>query len=183
MTGKIVRLGFASLLWLASVTMPADAMPTGFEKFYGEWAGTAVSDTGGEIAPRDIRAKISPQAKGFSITWVLVIHKAPGKDKRSEVSINFQPTKRSSIYTSAMRVDAFGNATPLDPLRGDPFVWARLEGARFTVYALVITESGGYEMHEYERSLTPAGVMNLNYFRVVNGEVQHAVTGTLKRVK
>jgi hypothetical protein len=183
MTGKIVRLGFASLLCLASATMPADAMPAGFEKFYGEWAGTAVSDAGGEIAPRDIRAKISPQGKGFSISWVLVIHKAAGKDKKSELSINFQPTKRSNIYTSAMRVDAFGNATPLDPLRGDPYVWARLEGSRFTVYALVITASGGYEMHEYERTLTPAGVMNLNYLRVIDGDVQRAVTGTLNRVK
>ena len=82
-----------------------------------------------------------------------------------------------------MRVDAFGNATPLDPLRGDPYVWARLEGSRLMVYALIITESGGYEMHEYERTLTPAGVMNLSYFRVVDGEVQRAVTGTLKRVK
>jgi hypothetical protein len=185
MTGKIVRDGFVWLLCLlASVPMLAVAnMPAGFEKFYGEWAGTAVSDTGGEIAPRDIRAKISPQGKGFAINWVLVVHKAAGKDKRSEVSINFQPSKRPNIYTSAMRVDAFGNATPLDPLRGDPYVWARLDGSRLMVYALVITESGGYEMHEYERTLTPAGVMNLNYFRVVNGDVQRAVTGTLKRVK
>jgi hypothetical protein len=82
-----------------------------------------------------------------------------------------------------MRVDAFGNATPLDPLRGDPYVWARLEGSRFIVYALVITASGGYEMHEYERTLTPAGVMSLNYLRVVDGDVQRAVTGTLNRVK
>ena len=61
MTGKIVRHGFASLLYLlASVPMLAGAnMPAGFEKFYGEWAGTAVSDTGGEIAPRDIRARRS----------------------------------------------------------------------------------------------------------------------------
>jgi hypothetical protein len=82
-----------------------------------------------------------------------------------------------------MRADAFGNATPLDPMRGDPYVWARVEGPMLMIYALIITEGGGYEMHAYERTLTPAGVMNLNYFRVFNGEVQRAVTGTLKRVK
>ena len=185
MTQRTVRRGFVPLPYLLVwvLTTMADAVPAGFEKFYGEWAGTAISDTGGEIAPRDIRAKIAPQGKGFSMTWILVVHKGAGKDKRSEVSINFQPSKRPSIYTSAMRVDAFGNATPLDPLRGDPYVWARLEGPRFMVYALIITESGGYEMHEYERTLTPAGEMKLNYFRVVNGEVQRAVTGTLKREK
>jgi hypothetical protein len=185
MTAKIVRHGLAAVLGLLA-TMPiraVAAMPAGFEKFYGEWAGTALSDTGGEIAPRDIQVKIAPQGNGFALTWVLVIHKAAGKDKRSEVSINFQPTKRSGIYTSAMRVNAFGNATPLDPLRGDPYVWARLDGPKLTVYALVITESGGYELHEYERSLTPAGAMKLDYSRIVDGDVQRAVTGTLKRVK
>src|SRR5262245_65388863 len=94
----------------------ADAVPPGFEKFYGEWVGTAVSDTTGEIAPRDIRAKIGANGSGFAISWVLVIHKATGKDKRSEFSVSFQPTKRPNIFSSAMRVDMFGNAAPLDPL-------------------------------------------------------------------
>ena len=185
MTEKIVRRAPVPLLYLlASVLAPAaDAVPAGFEKFYGEWVGTAVSDARGEIARRDIRAKIVPQGNGFSITWVLVIHEAAGKDKRSEFSVSFQPTKRPNIYSSAMRVDTFGNAAPLDPLQGDPYLWARIEGSMLMIYALIITEAGGYEMHAYERTLTPAGVMNLNYFRVVNGEVLRTVTGTLKRAK
>lgn len=185
MTGKIVRRGSVPLLYLLALVLApaADAVPAGFEKFYGEWVGTAVSDTGGEIAPRDIRTKIAPQGQGFSITWVLVIHKAAGKDKRSEFSVSFQPTKRPNIYSSAMRMDTFGNAVPLDPLRGDPYMWARIEGSMIMVYALVITQAGGYEMHAYERTLTPAGVMNLKYFRVHDGEVLRAVTGTLKRAK
>lgn len=185
MTEKILGHGPVLLLYLlAALLAPAtDAAPAGLENFYGEWVGTAVSDTGGEIAPRDIRATIAPQRKGFSITWVLVVHKAAGKDKRSEVSVSFQPTKRPNIYSSAMRVDAFGNPVPLDPLRGDPYMWARIEGPMLTIYALIITDTGGYEMHAYERTLTPAGQMNLNYFRVVDGEVLRTVTGTLTRVK
>jgi hypothetical protein len=180
---SIVGRGALPVVYLlASVFAPgADAVPTGFEKFYGEWVGSAVSDTTGEIAPRDIRATIGAKGTGFSISWVLVIHKATGKDKRSELSVSFQPTKRPNIYSSAMRVDMFGNAAPLDPLRGDPYMWARIEGSVLTIYALIITDAGGYEMHTYERTLTPAGVMKLNYFRVVNGEVLRAVTGTLKR--
>jgi hypothetical protein len=38
-------------------------------------------------------------------------------------------------------------------------------------------------MHAYRRSLTSAGRMNLNYLRVLNGEVLRAVTGTLERAK
>jgi hypothetical protein len=49
------------------------------------------------------------------------------------------------------------------------------------IYALVITEGGGYEMHAYERTLTPAGTMKLTYLRVIDGEVLGSVTGTLKR--
>ena len=51
------------------------------------------------------------------------------------------------------------------------------------VYALIITQAGAYEMHAYERTLTPAGTMNLNYIRVHNGEVLRTVTGTLQRAK
>jgi hypothetical protein len=184
MTGKIVRGGLVPLLYfLGTVLAPgADAVPAGFERFYGEWVGTAISDPDGEIAPRDIRIKIVPQGKGFGVSWVLVIHKATGKDKRSEVSVSFQPTKRPNIYGSGMRVDPFGNQIPLDPLQGDPYVWARVDESMLLIYALVITD-GGYEMHAYRRSLTSAGRMNLNYLRVLNGEVLRAVTGTLERAK
>jgi hypothetical protein len=185
MMRNVVRRGAVSLLYcMATLLAPgADALPAGFEKFYGEWVGTAVSDTGGEVAPRDIRTTITPQDKGFSISWVLVIHKAAGKDRRSELSVRFQPTKRPNIYSSAMRVDMFGNAVPLDPLRGDPYMWARIEGPMLAIYALIITDIGGYEMHTYERTLTPVGTMNLSYLRVIDGEVLRAVTGTLRRAK
>jgi hypothetical protein len=185
MRGEIVRRGSVPLLYLLVLVLaPAgDAVPAGFEKFYGEWVGTAVSDTGGEISPRDIRTKIAPQGQGFWITWVLVIHKAADKEKRSEFSVSFQPTKRPNVYISAMRLDAFGNAAPLDPLRGDPYIWARIEGSMIMVYALVITQAGAYEMHAYERTLTPAGAMNLKYFRVHDGEMLRTVTGTLQRAK
>ena len=192
MRGKIARrrtLGpmslLATVLALAGPAAPpaAHALPAGFEKFYGDWVGTAVADASGEIAPRDIRAKIAPQGDGFSITWVLVIHKGAGKDKKSEVSIAFQPTQRGNIYASAMRVDSFGNAVPHDPLKGDPYMWANLDGATLVIHALVITEGGGYEMHTYERTITPAGVMSLKYTRVRDGALVRPVTGTLKRAK
>jgi hypothetical protein len=189
MTGEIVRREPTTLVYLLTTLLAmllasaADAMPAGFEKFHGEWVGKAIADTGAEIEPRDIRVKIKPQEQGFSVTWVLVIHKAAGKDKRSEFSVSFQPTKRPNIFGSAMRLDVFGNATPLDPLRGEPYVWARVEGITLTIYALVITDVGGYELHTYERTLLRGGMMKLNYHRVVNGEVLRVVTGTLERAR
>jgi hypothetical protein len=81
-----------------------------------------------------------------------------------------------------MRTDVFGNAVPLDPLNGDPYIWARLDGAKFWMYALFVTDTGGYEMQTYERTLVPGG-MDLRYSRVRDGEVLRTVTGKLKKIR
>src|SRR5581483_11801608 len=71
---------------------------------------------------------------------------------------------------------------PLDPLRGDPYVWARIQGATLTVSALLITDDGGYEVHVYDRTLIAGGLL-LEHSRVRDGAVLQTVTGTLKRVR
>jgi hypothetical protein len=81
-----------------------------------------------------------------------------------------------------MRTDVFGNAVPLDPMSGDPYLWARIEGNTFWMYALLVTDEGGYEMQTYERTLT-AGGMDLRYSRIRDGEVLRTITGKLKKVK
>jgi hypothetical protein len=172
MAGLIVLLAQAA----AQADSPA------FQRFFGEYVGEAISETGGELGKRDISAKIAAHGKGFGVKWVVVIPKAKGEAKRIEYSINFQPASRENIYKSAMRTDAFGNAVPLDPMRGDPYFWARIEGSTLTIYALIITENGGYEMQVYERILTPGG-MDLKYSRVRDGTVLRTVTGTLKKIR
>jgi hypothetical protein len=158
----------------------ADAQ--GFQAFFGEYAGEGVSESGGELGKRDIYVKIAPRGGGFVVTWTTVIRKANGQIRRGETSAAFQPSARPNIYGSTMGVDAFGNEVPLNPLRGDPYVWARIGGRTLTVYALLITDGGGYEMQVYERTLKPGG-MDLRYSRVRDGKVLRAVTGTLKKVR
>ena len=69
----------------------------------------------------------------------------------------------------------------LNPLKGDPYVWARQEGGTLTVYAMVITEDGSYEMQQYDRKLTEDG-LDLAFSRIRDGEQLKVIKGTLKRV-
>ena len=52
----------------------------------------------------------------------------------------------------------FGHFTPLDPMAGEPYLWAHLSDDTLTVQALLITEDGGYEIQTYERRLAPHGL-------------------------
>lgn len=168
-----------ALVLLAAAALPAIGQD--YARFYGTYEGKAILHADGEMSPRDIRVSIKPEKDGFSVEWVTVIHKPDGRVKRAEFSIGFQPTRRANIFSSAMRRNLFGKAVPLDPLKGDPYVWAKIEGDRMSVYTLIITDEGGYELQTHQRTLTPDG-MNLEFFRVRDGELLRTVTGSLTRV-
>jgi hypothetical protein len=161
----------------------AHAAPTvSVDRFYGEYIGEAITQQGEDLDKRDIHAKIFADGKGFGVTWTMVVTKQSGSPRRDEYTIRFQPSQRENIYASAMRRDAFGNAVPLDPIKGDPYFWARLEGQTLTIFALLITENGGYEIQVYERSLQPGG-LGLRFTRVRDGNLKRTITGTLKKIK
>ena len=95
--------------------------------------------------------------------------------------VEFIATKRPNIYSSAMKTNVFGGRQALDPLKGDPYVWARIDGQTLTQYVMIITDEGGYEMQTYERTLIASG-MSLRFSRVRVGKVLKEVNGTLERV-
>jgi hypothetical protein len=164
------------------VAAAAEAQDAALQRFFGTYAGEAISETGDDLDKRDINAEITPQGKGFKVRFTVVVKRGSDKPKRDEYTIAFLPSKRPNIYSSAMRTDVFGNAVPKDPLVGDPYMWARLDGNKLWRYALFVTESGGYEMQTYEYTLTPTG-LDLRYSRVRDGEVLRTVTGKLKKTR
>ena len=178
-TAPVIAACLGAALLLSVLSAPAVAS---FEQFLGRYEGAAVAGGGNELSPRDISVSMTPKGSGFNLQWTVVIHKVSGKVKRVEYAIDFLPTKRSGLYRSGMRRNMFGQAVPLDPLKGDPYVWARIEGDVLTVHALIITEDGGYEFQIHKRSLTPGG-MHLDYFRVKDNEILRTVTGDLKKVE
>lgn len=166
-------------LFLAA--LPTHAADYQYQKFVGEFSGEGISDERNELTKRDLRVKIKPNRDGFILTWVSVTHKDDGSLKRKAYTVQFKPAGESGLYHSAMRTDMFGNQVPMDPLKGEPYVWARISGDTLFVYAMLITDEGGYEMQTYERTLTSNG-MDLTFSRVRDGETMKKVRGTLKRV-
>ena len=169
---------FAGLLLM----MASTSVQASFEPFIGRYEGIGVVGGGGEIKPRDISVSIESKGNGFRLKWTAVMHKAGGKTKRKAFSIDFLPSKRPGLYSSAMRKNLFGQPAPMDPLKGDPYVWCKVEGGAMTVHALLITEDGGYELQIYKRTLRDGG-LDLEYQRVRDNEVLRKVTGELTRVE
>lgn len=166
-----------------AATQPAAAADRKISEFYGAYTGQSISVTGEGLSARDLSVAINPAKHGFNISWTTVTHKKDGAASRKSYSIDFSKSPRKNIWGSAVRRDAFGNMRPINPLNeGDPFVWATIKGDTLTVYALLITEAGGYELQTYARTLTPDG-MKLNFTRLRNGEKLKAITGVLRKDK
>lgn len=159
---------------------PAAAQLKPIEAFFGSYVGRTISEETQGIDVRDLAVEIRPTRKGFNLSWTTVIHKNDGEVRRQSYAIDFTTTRRPGVFASEMRTNMFGQAEPLDPLKGEPFVWARLEGSTLTVHAMMITDSGGWEMQTYERTLVPEG-LNLTFSRVRDGKPLRQITGTLAR--
>ncbi|MEJ2119525.1 MAG: hypothetical protein P8Z76_02245 [Alphaproteobacteria bacterium] len=151
--------------------------------FYGAYTGQSISLKGEGLSARDLSVRIKPNKQGFNLSWTTVTHKKGSSAVRKSYSIDFSKSPRKNMWGSAVRRDAFGNMQPINPLqKGDPFVWATLKGDTLTVYALIITASGGYELQTYARTLTADG-MRLNFTRLRDGERLKAITGVLVKKK
>ena len=160
---------------------PAQASDAAIDAFFGRYSGSAISTSDEGLSKRDLSVHIDDAGAGaFSLDWITFTRKADGRRKRKSYSITFKPTKRENIYASAMQRDKFGNAVPLDPLKGEPYVWARIQGKTLTVHALHIIEDGGYELQIYERTLREKG-LDLRFSRIRNGEQLRVITGSLVR--
>ncbi len=160
----------------SSQIMAAENRP--IEQFYGQYIGHSSSDSAGE---RDLSVTIGPTSgNGFFVSWTTVSHKKKGI-KRSVYQIKFKSSEREGIYSSAMKTNVFGGQVSLDPLGGDPFVWARIKGDTLTVHTLVITADGGYEMQIYDRTLNAQGLL-LDYRLLRTDEQLRQVNSQLVRV-
>lgn len=174
---RAIFIGIA-VLWSAG----AAAADKAIEKFYGEYTGRTVSTSVKELKARDINVEIKEIRRGFNISWTTVTLRKGAKAKRKSYSIDFRKTKRGGIFQSAMRKDVFGNRAPNDPMKGDPYVWARLRGDTLTVYALIVTSDGSYDMQVYDRTLTKNG-MNLDFKRFLEGQEVKSIKGELQRIQ
>lgn len=173
----------AAAVWLAAAIVPFGASAaSGLEPFYGDFEGRSISENGDGLTKRDLGVVIAPLDRGFRLSWTTVKNRADGNRQRKSYTIDFRATRRPGVYASAMRTSKFGSRVPLDPMKGEPFVWARLAGRTLSVYALLIDDNGRYEMQVYDRTLTEAGLY-LEFNRYRDGATLRTITGRLARVR
>ena len=152
--------------------------------FYGTFAGTAESVVGDELSERELVVEIKPrEGKGFTVNWTTGIFRANGKNKLTDLSIDFYPSPRPGLFAAASRTNVFGRAVPFDPVGEDaPYIWAGIQENTLTVSALYILDSGGHQLHVYERSVVDEGLL-LQFERLSNGQKVAEVSALLSRVK
>ncbi|WP_233270524.1 hypothetical protein [Chachezhania sediminis] len=155
--------------------------------FYGSYSGSAeVVSTDGEVHQRDMSVKISgyPQDKNrkdqFTVAWTSISYFDDGRSKEASYSIDFNRTDRPDVFAAAMQKNVFGHEVQADPMKGQPFVWARIQGNTMTVFSLFVGDDGGYEIQQYDRTLTDLG-LDLAFSRVRNGEILRTINTILVR--
>ncbi len=167
-------------LLILSALVAGEAFAADYEKFVGTFEGdVAISDDEQELK-RDLSVTIKRIDDGFQVNWTTTTIKSDGKEKSKSYTIDFTPSQREHIYRSAMKKNLFGGREPLDPMKGDPYVWAHIDGETLIVNALIINELGGYEMQTYERTLVDDGMM-LKFHRIRDGEALREIQAHLKR--
>ncbi|CAM3315007.1 hypothetical protein [Thalassospira profundimaris] len=173
-------LMFVGMLCLSVVTL-SQARAASIEPFVGSYHGTTIEHAENELQARDLDVVIKETERGFIVDWSTVIHKPDGREKTVSLDVEFYATERADIYGSAMRSGLFGKRIPNDPLKGEPFFWARIVDKTLTIHALYINDEGGYEMQVYKRTLDDDGNLDLIFRRFRDGEQIRDVTGKLTR--
>ena len=164
-------------LLAAGGTRAQDALS--LDAFFGRWEGSAIGKSVTASAPgyraRDLDVTISGTPEGFEITWVTLIR---GQDDGADEAAERRATTARFIATGGSTWQAEGAEAPPAGLARS---WGRLEGNSLNVYVLEIDETGIYEIAQYERTITPAGVMDLKFTRIRDGRTVRQVTGSLLR--
>ncbi|MFT5615204.1 MAG: hypothetical protein ACI8Q6_002488 [Granulosicoccus sp.] len=149
--------------------------------FTGKYSGSAdVEYTDGTSNKRDMSVEISMADDGFNVSWTSTTFKSDGRIKEKSYSIDFIPSGRPNVFSAAQKKDVFGHLVQLDPMKGEPFVWARVIDDKMTVYSLFVNDDGGYEMQQFDRTLTQGG-LHLDFSRVRNGKPERSVSTLLTR--
>lgn len=165
----------------ASVLHFASAALADYSGFVGDFVGSAVLERAdGTTSPRDMSVSIRETKEGFSVAWSSTSYRDDGRAKAKSYEIEFIPSGRGEVFAAAMRRNVFGHTVQLDPMKGEPYVWARIEGATLTVYSLYVGEDGRYELQQFDRTIVDGG-LELHFTRFSNGEKSREIRTLLER--
>lgn len=174
-------LSFAAVLAAAALLLLPHWARADISRFAGEYAGSVeIVKEDGDTDPRDMSVVIRELKKGFTIKWTSTTEKDDGRRKSKTYEIEFLPSARDGVFSAAMTRNVFGHSVPLDPMKGEPFVWGRITDDTLTVFSLYIHPNGDYEMQQYDRTLAEGG-LDLDYTSRLNGEPRRQLSTFLSR--
>ncbi len=177
------RLAFFTLVfgfWMVALAQFAVA-ESEISRFVGLYSGEAVL-TNAEGAPetRQMQVQIREGDSGFWVKWTTGRVRENGSVKSKTYEVDFRPSEREGIFAAAMRHNVFGHAVPLNPMKGEPYVWGRIVGDTLTVYSMFIDLNGDYDIQQYDRTLVDGGLL-LDFTSHRNGQPLLTVQSLLKR--
>lgn len=181
-SGPAIRaLALALVASFTLIMATATATAEEIDRFVGEYTGSAeIVNADGSSAPRDMSVWIESTGKGFSVKWSTITYRADGDSKEKVYEIFFVPSDRDGVFSAAMKKNVFGHEVQLDPMKGEPYVWARIIYDTLTVYSLFVDEDGGYELQQFDRTLAEGG-LKLDFARVSNGMKKRTTSAFLER--
>ena len=166
-----------TMLIVGMTTFYCHADTAEIKNFIGVFQGEAeISQT----EKRTLQVTIEEIKNGFNVGWKTITQASSGDGKSKSYSIDFVNSDRQGIYGSAMKTNLFGGQEALDPIKGEPYFWAKLSNTKLTIYGMLITEDGDYEVQRYDRTLQGDDML-LNYTLTRGNEVTKTITATLSR--
>lgn len=179
----IRSLVFWCLSVLAALVLAvSSAEASDLRRFVGKYEGSAeVEQLDGRLEQRDMSVSIQETYKGFVVEWSTAIKRENGSAKTKSYKIEFVPSERPDVFAAAMQTNVFGHTVQMNPMKGEPFVWARIAGDTLTVFSLYVAENGDYLMQQYDRTLAEGG-LELDFSVHRNGLPSRTVNTFLTRM-
>ena len=176
---SITRPLVAGLLFMLTHAVGHAATP--YERFFGHYQGTSTSVPEGESQKRSISVSIGAGPR--RVSWLSGTQRyrrkadvAHRKSHRSHSSLLNAGTSTSQPRAG----DVFGHAATMNPLKGDPFIWAVTTADTLTIYILQVTKSGEQDLRIYKRVAHSSGygvrANSLPRFRANHAYPRHATT-------
>lgn len=173
---RIAMVAVALLTVFAST--PGWAQNAELAKFFGGYRGSGVAENDDIVnyrtTVRDFGVRIMPEGSGFRLSWATVTRRGDPNNptvKQKDSTLVFGPTNRANVFVGVPQGD---------PMRGEQYAWAVVEGNTLRVNMMTVNEYGEYEMQQWDRMLSGIG-MQMVYSRIRNGEVVRKVQGRLTK--
>ncbi len=180
-------LRFAAALTLvlaafASQAIAADVDP--LAAFYGEWGGSALSGdkdkqkfTEMRLSVRDSTVSIEAMdSGGFRLEWGTVLRQKGDPTNPTE---ELKTTTR--VFEASGRPNLWTSSDNGDPMKGEPYSWAGMDGATLVVYSIGVLDNGALELQIYRRTIEGKREMRLEFSRSVNGVTKRTAKGRLQK--